>query len=255
MTAPILPGAEPFSHDGGPEGVLVMHGFTGNPQSMRPLADALADAGWSVSLPLWPGHGTAVEHMVPTRFEDWSAAAEAAYQDLHARCDAVALVGLSMGGALACWLAQRHPEVRGLVLINPLVEPPGDDMLGAIRQLLDDGVEIAPGIGSDIAKPGAVELAYDGSPLRAALSMFEHAAHIRDGLHRISCPVLLLSSRQDHVVDPASGDRVLEQVAGPVERVWLEHSYHVATLDHDADEVTARTIDFVAQALSRQGSA
>ena len=80
MTAPIMPGADPWSAPGGPHGVLVLHGFTGNPQSMRPLAEALAKAGLTVDMPLLPGHGTAVEDMLPTRWEDWSSAADAAYR-------------------------------------------------------------------------------------------------------------------------------------------------------------------------------
>ena len=89
MAAPIMSGAEPWSSEGGSHGALVLHGFTGNPQSMRPLAMALGNAGFTVDLPLLPGHGTSVADMIPTRWEDWSEAAEAAYQGLSARCDKV----------------------------------------------------------------------------------------------------------------------------------------------------------------------
>ena len=95
MTAPIMSGAEPWSSEGGSHGALVLHGFTGNPQSMRPLAVALGKAGFTVDLPLLPGHGTAVEDMVPTRWEDWSGAAETAYLALATRCEKVMVTGLS----------------------------------------------------------------------------------------------------------------------------------------------------------------
>ena len=85
--ADLIPGAEPWSHQGGPAGALVLHGFTGNPGSMRGVAEALADAGFTVDLPLLPGHGTKIEDMIPTGFADWSAHAEARYQDLAARCE------------------------------------------------------------------------------------------------------------------------------------------------------------------------
>src|SRR5664279_5176723 len=75
VTAPIIPGCEPWSADGGSHGVLVLHGFTGNPQSMRPLAEAVAAAGYTVDLPLLAGHGPAVEDMLPTRWEDWTGGA------------------------------------------------------------------------------------------------------------------------------------------------------------------------------------
>jgi carboxylesterase len=117
-----MAGAEPFSAAGNAQGALVLHGFTGNTFSMRGVASAIADAGLSVEAPLLPGHGTSVADMLDTRWADWSAAAEAAYLDLAGRCDKVAVVGLSMGGTLTCWLAERHPEIAGLALINPLVQ-------------------------------------------------------------------------------------------------------------------------------------
>lgn len=245
-----MPGAEPFSATGGPEGVLVLHGFTGNPDSMRGIAEKLADCGLTVELPLLPGHGTAIEDMVPTRWSDWSAYAGSVYADLAARCTKVAVVGLSMGGTLSCWLAERHPDVAGLVLVNPLVEPPDESFVGAVRQLLDSGTEIAPGIGSDIARPDTREATYEGSPLAAALSLFEATAEVAKGLAEIRCPVLLLSSRNDHVVAPSSGDLLASAVSGTCERVWLERSYHVATLDYDRDEVEARTVSFVTAVTS-----
>ncbi len=250
MTSPVMAGAEPFSHRGGAEGVLVLHGFTGTPQSLRPLAQALAGAGYSVELPLLPGHGTAVEDMIPTRFADWAATADEAYEELAARCRQVAVAALSMGGTLACRLAEHRPEIRALVLVNPLVDPPAQSYLDVLRGLLDSGVEVGPAVGSDIAKQGVAEVSYAGSPLAPALSLFEGVDEVAAGLARITCPVLLLSSRQDHVVPSSSGDALEAGVSGPIERVWLEGSYHVATLDHDAPEIERRTLSFLEAAFS-----
>ena len=249
VTAPIIPGAEPFSHRGGRRGVLLLHGFTGNPQAMRSLAVALADAGYTVDLPLLPGHGTAVEDMIPTRWLDWSGAAESAYTTLAAGCDEVAVVALSVGGTLACWLAEHHDEIRGLALVNPFIDPPAESFRDVMRGLIEAGTDVAPGVGSDIAKEGVAELAYPGTPIAAALSLFEGIDVTAAGLGRISCPVLLLSSRHDHVVPSSSGDVLVAGVAGPIERVWLEDSYHVATLDYDADDITARVLAFVGDVL------
>lgn len=245
-----MPGAEPFSHRGGDAGVLVLHGFTGNPQSLRPLADALAGAGFTVELPLWPGHGTSVEDMVPTRWADWSSAAEAAYLELAGRCRVVGLAALSMGGTLSCWLAERHPSVAGMALVNPMVDPPAESFRDVMRGLLDQGVEVAPGVGSDIAKEGATENAYLGAPVAAALSLFEGVDEVAAKLADIHCPVLLMQSRNDHVVPSESGDVLAAGVAGPVERVWLENSFHVATLDHDAAEIERRTVEFMRRVLT-----
>jgi len=255
VTAPIMQGCEPWSTEGGSNGVLVLHGFTGNPQSMRPLAEALADAGFTVELPLLPGHGTALEDMVPTRWEDWSGAAEAQFQALAARCDRVAVVGLSMGGTLTCWLAERHPHLSGIALVNPLVHAPDAESRAGIESLVEAGTETFDGIGSDIKKAGSVEAAYAGTPLAAVLSLFEGADAVEADLGDIHCPVLLLSSRDDHVVEPVSGDVVQARVSGPVERIWLEDSYHVATLDNDAPEIEARVVEFATAVLGGPGEA
>jgi carboxylesterase len=241
----LIPGAEPLSHAGGPVGVLVSHGFTGNPGSVRPLAEALVDAGFTVEMPLLPGHGTVLEDMVPTRFEDWSGAIEEVYLDLAGRCEQVVVAGLSMGGTLSCWLAARHPEVAGLVCINAAVLPTEPEAMEMLRLMIEGGEVVAPGIGSDIADPDAVERAYDGSPLECALSLFEAVSALQPELPRIGCPVLIMTSPEDHVVNPAGGDHLAELVAGPVEQVSLDRSYHVATLDHDKDLINERTVEFV----------
>src|SRR5687768_11456947 len=139
---------------------------------MRSLAEELHDAGFSIELPLLPGHGTRVEDMAETGWADWSNAAEEAYQALAARVDKMVIVGLSMGGTLACWLASPHPEAVGLAVINPQVEVPADSFLEILEGVLESGMEFSPAIGSDIALPGGVENAYEAVPVRPAISFF-----------------------------------------------------------------------------------
>jgi len=245
-----MPGAEPFSALSGPNGALVLHGFTGNPGSMRPLAEAFADAGLSVELPLLPGHGTAVEDLLSTRWQDWSEAAERAYTALAAHCDRTIVAGLSMGGTLSLWLASRHPEISGLVLVNPLVEPPAAAFIDMLRATVGEGVDRMAGIGSDIAKADTVEGAYAETPIEPLLSLFEGVTELAPHLGQIDVPLLLLSSRNDHVVPPSSSDLLAERYGGPLERVFLENSYHVATLDNDAQEIEERAVAFVLKAAS-----
>ncbi len=255
VTTPIISGAQPWFQPGGSHGVLVLHGFTGNPQSMRPLAEAVAAAGFTVDLPLLPGHGTVVDEMVPTRWDDWSGGAEDAYQALARRCEKVAVAGLSMGGTLTCWLAERHPEIAGIALINPIIDPPTAEFTDGIRSLLEAGTEVVDGIGSDIAKEGVEEAAYPQTPLAAALSLFEGVGAVHLELGAIGCPALLLSSRQDHVVDPVSGDVLERSIGGSIERVYLERSFHVATLDWDAPLIEERVVGFADRVLGGPGAA
>ncbi len=254
MTAPILAGAEPWSAQGGPDGALVLHGFTGTPQSMRGLAEALAGAGLAVELPLLPGHGTSVEDMLPTGWKDWSTAAEEAYAALAARSRRVIVAGLSMGGTLAVWLAEHHPEIAGVIAVNPFIEPPAESFREMLQGVLDAGTETMPGIGSDIALEGVEELAYASSPIAPMLSLMEAIDDVAANLGRVRCPVVLLSSRQDHVVPSASGDVLAAGVGGPIERIWLERSYHVATLDQDRDVIEARALELLAE-LAAQDAA
>ena len=245
MTAPVIEGCEPLSVAGGPIGVLVLHGFTGSPFSMRVIAEQMANAGFSVEMPLLPGHGTSLDDMIPTRFSDWLGAADAAYESLAARTEQVVVVGLSMGGTLTCALAERHGEIAGIALVNPLVEPASPEMIEGITALLDAGTDRFDAIGSDIALEGADERSYPGTPLAALLSLFEGVAEVSEALPTITCSVLLFSSPQDHVVTPSNGDHLVASVTGPVERVICERSYHVATLDHDAALIETTAVAFV----------
>ena len=244
MTAPIMPGAEPWtSPEGGPNGVLVLHGFTGSPHSMRPLAHAFADAGFAVELPLLPGHGTSLDDMQTTGWSDWSAAADEAFERLAERVGKVVVAGLSMGGALTAWLGGRHPEIAGFIFINSLAsEPPG--MRDFVKELVDSGETVMVAIGNDIAKPDVDEVSYDGTPIAPLASMFEAADELARSLAVITAPVLVLNSPQDHVVPITDSDVIANTVQGPVERVTLERSYHVATLDFDQELIESTSVAF-----------
>lgn len=244
---PVCPGAEPFAAAGGPDGALVLHGFTGNPGSMVGIAKALAAEGLAVECPRLPGHGTDIEDMLLTTWADWSAEAEAALDRVRAQVGPdgrIIVVGLSMGGALTAWLGTRHPDLAGLVLINALGEPPGP-LRELVQSAVDEGTEVFPGIGADIADPDATETAYSGTPLRPLLTLLDAVTGFQDGLAEITCPVLIMNSPQDHVVPPSNSDHLAATVRGPVERVTLERSFHVATLDYDKELVIERIVGFV----------
>jgi len=250
MPSPIIPGAEPESIDGGPNGALVLHGFTGNPNSMKGVAHALAAAGFAVELPLLPGHGTSVADMLDTGWSDWLGAAEDALGKLQARVPGkVVVVGLSMGGALTCWLGSDHPELAGIVPINAVVTEP-EGMSEGVKAMLDTGMEVMDGIGSDIADPDVKELAYPETPLRPLLTLMDAAADFQSRLGKITCPVLIITSRQDHVVPPENSDVLAESVSGPVERMWLDRSYHVATQDFDKADIEAAVVSFAERVTS-----
>lgn len=210
----IMAGAEPFSATGDRRGALVLHGFTGCPQSMRPMAEAFAAAGFTVEFPRLPGHGTTVEDMARYSWSDWCKAAENAWRDLASRTDAVVVAGLSMGGSLTLWLAQQHPEIKAIVLVNPAVAP--DDFAPFVegaKAVLAAGEAFLPGVAGDIADPAARELGYDRAPAEGIIALVQGLREIIPGLADMSMPVLLLHSPQDHIIPPGSAELVQRPTA------------------------------------------
>jgi len=224
-------------------GVLLCHGFTGSPHSMRPWAQHLQTEGFRVELPRLPGHGTRWQELNRTEWTDWYAAVDRAFGTLSAECDQVFVAGLSMGGALALRLAAQHgPRVSGLVLVNPCINV-ADPRLKVIRLL--SAVPSFPGITNDIARPGQDEVGYDRLPLRALHSQTKLWADVRAHLGQVDQPLLVFTSRTDHVVDPSSLALIRAGTASTdVEVVPLDRSYHVATLDYDAEDIFRGSADF-----------
>jgi len=252
MTDTLIPGAEAWSHIGeGSHGALVVHGFTGNPASIRGVAEAFATAGYHVELPRLPGHGTTVDDMLTTGWADWSAAAEAAYETLAARCTKIVVAGLSMGGSLTLWLAGRHPEIAGLVCINPATQPQAADVITMIEGMIEGGTVVMPGLGSDIADPNAHDTAYPGAPLSCLLDFMRNGlAVIEPTYESLRMPMLLLNSPQDHVVAPEQAEYLATHYGGPLERVTLERSFHVATQDYDKELIFAESVKFADRVIN-----
>ena len=242
---PLMPGAEPFEHEGGRTGALLVHGFTGTPQSLRGWAEHLAGAGLSVSLPRLPGHGTSVAEANLTHWEDWYAEIDRALGRLRERCDDVFVMGLSMGGTLAIRLAEQHGDgIAGLVLVNPslLTKRPDRFLLPALRLVKPTWA----GIASDIKTPGSTELAYDRLPVKAAYQLSRLWTVTRLHLADVTQPLLVLRSTEDHVVEPDSARLLLDKVSSTdVREVLLQDSYHVATLDNDAELIYDASLEFV----------
>lgn len=255
---PVLPGAEPYRHEGGDAaGVLLCHGFTGSPQSMRPWAEYLAERGLTVSLPLLPGHGTRWQDMQHTGWQDWYAEVDRELRELRQRCERVFVCGLSMGGTLTLRLAQKHgPAISGIVLVNPAVKVHG--LAGYALPVLRHLIPSAGGLANDIAKDDPVELGYDRVPLHAAHSMRQLFRLVDAALPQVTQPLLLLRSPRDHVVPPADSARVLSRVSSTdVREILLEQSYHVATLDHDAERIFEESHAFIgrlAPTVGKKGS-
>lgn len=243
----IMPGAEPFGFEStdSETGVVMIHGFTGSPQGLRPWGEHLAAQGWTVLCPRLPGHGTSSADLAKTTGEDWAGEAEMALIGLQERCSSVFIAALSMGATIGLDLASRFPEtVTGLIGVNASVY--SEDPRQRFAPLLGRLPFSVKGIGSDIADPSQKELCYSRVPLKAAAELLTYQAAVKERLKSVRAPLLLLASRQDHVVPPGNTSFVAEHVASTdVEIVWLERSFHVATLDYDAPVIFERSVEFI----------
>ena len=247
-TAEVIAGCDAWSHIAGSSvGVLVVHGFTGTPASVRGIADAMAAAGYDVELPRLPGHGTTVEDMLTTDWSAWSGEVDRAVERLSARVSHVVAIGQSMGATLVLRAALDHAAVGALVCINPLTRVRDAETMAMLDDLLEDGIAVAPGEGSDIADPEASDTAYAGTPIAPLKSLLlDGVAPITDRYGELTVPLRVFTSRNDHVVDPADSEYLVAAYGGPVEHTWLERSYHVATRDYDRDLIVAASLAFVA---------
>ncbi|WGX94698.1 carboxylesterase [Nocardioides sp. L-11A] len=250
LTAPLTIAARPELTGGRRIAVLLSHGFTGSPASMRPWGEHLGALGYAVAVPLLPGHGTTWQDLNTRRWADWYAELTRVFDALRAEHDAVVVGGLSMGGALVLRLAADRPdEVAGVMVVNPAVATRRLDV--KLLPVLKHLVSSFPAIAGDIKKPGVLEHGYDRTPLKAIHSLMQAWPALRADLPRITAPLVYFRSADDHVVDDATEPLVIGGVSSAdVTRVALPESYHVATLDNDAPTIFAESAAFVARVTS-----
>ncbi len=250
---PVMPHAEPFSALGGRLGVLLLHGFTGNPASMRPWAEHLAAEEFAVEVPRLPGHGTTWQELDKTRWTDWYAEASRALDVLRDVCDEVTVAGLSMGGGLALRLAEERPDdVDALVVVNPSVASTDKRLLAIplVKRLIGS----VAGIKSDIKKAGVEEPGYDRVPLHALDSLRALWKVTSDDLPKVTAPLLVFRSVEDHVVQPRSAQLIVQRVSSrDISERILDNSFHVAVLDNDAPQIFAESVEFIRKVSSASG--
>jgi len=254
--ADIRPGAEPARLEGDADtAVLLIHGFTGSPASIHPWAESLHTNGYTVAVPRLPGHGTTWQDMERTTWQDWYAAAEQALDELVGQYRQVYVGGLSMGGALALRLAeQRSADVAGVMVVNPGVRRPDRtdvpillalDRVGLLGPLTKV-MPTVPGISNDIKKPGQDEVAYDQVPIKSGIQLLKLQEDVRGNLPQVTQPLMVFTAPEDHVAEPVNSDIVMTETGSRRKtQVLLPESYHVATLDNDAETIFVESLEFI----------
>jgi carboxylesterase len=245
---------DPFDLAGdGEVGVVLIHGFTGTPYELRYLGEQLARTDVTVRGPLLPGHGTSLEDLERTRWEDWSAAVEREVDEMFGRCRRVAVVGQSLGGLLALHVGARRPALAAVAsLAAPLwldglsgrvarwlTSPRGDRLARRIRTLPKLG-------GSDVRdrRVRAENPGYAAIPVRALGELLAFMRVVEDALPQVTPPVLVVHARRDHTAPVACAARIAELTRARRVRI-LPRSFHLIAADVERDIVATEVIDFL----------
>lgn len=249
-----MDGAAPRFSPTGDAGVILLHDLAGTPQAYASLAPVLEAAGFAVDVPLLPGHGTSLDDLETMTWDDWASAAQLAIDELTVRCEGqVIAVGIGMGAALACWASVLHPDVAGVVAINPRAMPVPPAAIATLQAMLAQGATTVPPLGPDIADKTTRVVEYQTVPTATLLSMFEALASMEAHWSEVLVPMLVVTSARDHRVAPENASFLASRVAGPVEHLVLERSFHAATLDVEHELLEAAVVDFARKVTAGSG--
>ncbi len=236
---------QPFSHTSKSEvGVLIVHGITSTTSSMIFLAKQFVDAGYNVELPCLTGHGTKWQDMNLTEYSDWVDDLEKTLKKLQEKCSKIFLCGLSLGGGLALYLTGKHPEITGTILINHASKftNPKFWFVPILKWIMPS----VPAVASDIKDPNSKEIAYDRTPTNGVNEMLKMLKEVKKMQPNILQPVLIFKSKDDHVVPRISATFTMKKLGSKdKELIWLENSYHVATMDYDKELIAKKSIEFI----------
>jgi len=216
-------------------GILLVHGFTGSPASMRPWGEYLNQRGYTVTVPLLPGHGTRPEDLNLVKWQEWPAKVENDLNVLLQSCDKVFICGLSMGGGTTLNVAARYSkQLAGIILVNPMIHV--KLVPHQLAWVISRFQKMRDSVGDDIKRPGITEWGYDSLPAVGVYQLLKMLSYTRKRLHDVTAPLQLFHSVEDHTL-PVSNTEIIMAGVGSREknRIELVNSYHVATLDYDQE--------------------
>jgi carboxylesterase len=246
---PVIDGAESFFFKGNEIGVLITHGFNGTPQSIKSLGEKFTGLGYTIHAPRLKGHGTHYKDLEKTTWNEWFSDLEKGYRFLkEQKCSSIFIIGQSMGGTLSLWLANKYPEIKGVILINAALSIPSYDyLIGKINPSFVDETE------PDIKLEGVHEIAYKKLPIFAIHQLQTLIKATPDILVSIKNPILCFKSIDDHVVPHKNTDYILKHVQSDQKEVYpLKNSYHVASMDHEKDTIVDETHHFIEKQLKQK---
>lgn len=226
-------------------GIVLVHGFTGSPAAMRPWAEFLNARGYSVRVPRLPGHGTKPADLNEVNWQQWPAKVAEEISELQKHCSQIFLAGLSMGGGTTLNIAASHGnQLSGIILVNPMIHVRG--VTPSLAFVISRFIKFGRSVGNDIKRKGITEYSYDKLPYRGIYQLLTMLKITRAALSSIKVPLQLFHSVDDHTL-PVSNTEIIMREIGSVNksRIELLNSYHVATIDHDADLIFTNSLTFI----------
>lgn len=244
MQNPLLEG-DSFFWRAGNQGVLLVHGFTATTAEVRPLAQFLHAAGYSVSGVLLPGHGTTAEEANRFTWMDWNASIDQAYQQLRQSCEHLTIAGESLGGLLTLFQASITPEFEKVVVYAPALKL-RSKWAGRLAHLLAPFLPVLQKPASPPTQADELWQGYTVYPLKAMLQLLKLQKVVTERLPGIRQPLLIVQGRLDQTVDPGVPEHIRSQVNSTrVEVNWFEKSGHCVILDEERQKVMETTINFL----------
>lgn len=236
----------PFFHQRGPVGCLLIHGFTGAPTEMELIGNYLAERNITVSGIQLAGHGLTADEMATTTWKDWVESAESGYEDFKGKCKEVFVAGLSMGGALTLYLAARHDLPGAVSMAGAAVV---SDWRLKLLPLIRPFIRFFPkGAATDLVDESAIVhfKCYEYVALDCVSSLIEFTGVVREGLPKVTCPMVILHGMQDKTVPQASSQYIYDHISSAEkELVWLERSGHGIPCDADKQIAFEKTFDLI----------
>jgi len=226
-------------------GVVLVHGYTGSPAAMRPWAEYLNQKGYTVRVPLLPGHGTKPEDLNEIKWEQWPAKLDAELSEIFKTCTKVFICGLSMGGGTTLNVATKSShKLSGIILVNPMIHV---KFIGPkFAFFLSRFQKLRKSVGDDIKRPGVTEWGYDALPTRGVYQLLQMLKYTRERLHDVTVPMQLFHSVDDHTLPVSNTEIIMKGVGSRIkQRIELTNSYHVATLDYDAEIIFENSRIFI----------
>ena len=230
--------------------MLVIHGFTGSPVTVKPWAEFFNQQGYTVITPCLPGHGTTWQQMNESNWQDWYKEVEQSFIELQKTCTRIFIAGFSMGGALALKLAQiRGSEIEGLILLNASIHDRRFILkLTPLLKFILPSIKKGP---TDIAKPNPPKHSYGRTPLKALDSLRKLWKSVVKDLYLIDLPLLVAYSNHDHAVDPENSFTIVDNVSSAdIREIVFEKSFHNVPLDYDIDILNFESKLFIEDVLA-----